>query len=88
MKCPECIRLGLKSTIRMGGTTTTSMGFSDHYDEDGQFHSHDPNSRCTTFQCSHGHQGVILDSRKCPTCGYQQTPPEIRTNSCVRQYAL
>jgi hypothetical protein len=56
MKCPECVASGLRSTVTGGGGSFTCMGWTPYYDEDGAYHSHDPNYRTTDWRCSLGHR--------------------------------
>lgn len=69
MKCERCVEFGLKSTIRIGPSSTTLMGSSPFYDEDGHYHDHDPNTTRTEYVCSQGHTTVKESKIKCPTCG-------------------
>ena len=55
-KCPECVKLGQKSSISIGLQATTLMGWSEGYDEDGNYYRHDPNITSIEYQCSKGHR--------------------------------
>lgn len=71
MKCPECVRLGLKSTLHGGDSVfTTCGGWSSYYDEDGRYHNHDPNWSSTTMRCSNGHLVSLKTRNKCRACDY------------------
>lgn len=60
-KCSECVRLNMKSTVRMsaGGVVTGVVPARGHYDEDGNWIPPSPdryrNTLTTTGQCSNGH---------------------------------
>lgn len=58
MKCPECVKLGKRSTVTPGMSMTTCMGWSPgYYDEDGKWiESEDPNIHTTEYSCSNGHR--------------------------------
>ncbi len=55
MKCATCVATDRRSTVTSSGGFTTLMGWSPYYDEDGQYHSHDPNTHSASFHCSNGH---------------------------------
>ena len=55
-KCPECVRLGQRSILHIGATTTTLLATSRYYDEDGVYHENNPNTRGTEYWCSAGHR--------------------------------
>lgn len=69
MKCPECVKEDEKSTIQVGGMITTSMAWTPFYDEDGELHSHDPNTSSTSYSCSRGHKWSESYQHKCQ-CGW------------------
>lgn len=66
MKCPECVAAGLRSTITVGGSFSTAMGWAPHFDEDGVYHVHDYNTRTTQFSCSQGHRWAKESDPSCP----------------------
>ncbi len=70
MKCPFCVELKHKSRVYPGMGATTLMGWSSYYDEDGQFHSHDPNVTTTGYRCSEGHTWQRESLSPCPSCLY------------------
>lgn len=70
MKCPECVEQGKKSRVYPGVGATTLMGWSSYYDEDGQFHKHDPNTTTTGYRCSEGHTWQRESVSPCPNCLY------------------
>jgi len=53
--CPECKRAGMKSKVYIMGSTSTLMAVNPYYDEEGNYHSGDPNWRTTRYNCSNGH---------------------------------
>ena len=69
MKCPTCVEEGEKSQVYLGGTCTTSMGYSSYYDEGGIFHSHDPNKQTTKYSCSRRHKWSKSSTFPCPAKG-------------------
>ena len=69
MKCPECVEEGKKSTIHCLGGSRTLMGWTQYYDEDGNYHNHDPNHPSMGYRCSNGHTWHVTRKNSCPTCG-------------------
>lgn len=55
MKCLQCVKEGKKSKVYIGGSSTTLLGVSRYYDEDGNYHVYDPNIITTNYLCSNGH---------------------------------
>ena len=57
MKCEQCEKLRLRSTISSMGGSGTLLGWSPgHYDEDGNWVDHeDPNTYTYYWRCSNGH---------------------------------
>lgn len=74
MKCPECVKEGKRSTVSQGMSMTTCMGWAPFYDEDGNYHSHDPNRHETAYSCSNGHYFGESSVVKCPSCDYGAAP--------------
>lgn len=70
MKCPKCVELGKKSTVRLGPVTSTCMWFEPYYDEEGVYHHHDGNGVSSGWECSNGHEGWISHSKSCPSCDW------------------
>lgn len=56
--CPVCVEKELKSTVRPGMSTRTTMGWDQYYDEKGVYHSDDPNISTTEWYCSRGHEWI------------------------------
>lgn len=55
MFCPECQKEEKKSMVYVGASTTTLLGFTPYYDEDGVYQHNDPNITTTNYSCSGGH---------------------------------
>lgn len=70
MKCPECIKQGLRSTVRNLGSMKTLMSFEPWYDEDGNYHSHDGNRIQTGYKCANDHVWSTETYDKCPQGDY------------------
>lgn len=67
MKCPVCVKLGMKSTLQGGPGTVTAMYCPPYYDEDGNYHNHDNNTTTSGFKCSNGHSFVTEGHGACPS---------------------
>lgn len=80
MKCPTCVEQGERSTVTEGGGTTTLMGFSPFYDEDGVRHFHDGNTTTTSYRCSRGHSWSEKSKHRCsaPGCDFGVLLPDKR----------
>jgi len=80
MKCPQCIESGLRSTISIGGSFTTSMASASYYDEGGNYHHHDLNMTSTTYRCSNGHEWTGNSKSQCPNleCDFGRRTEEVR----------
>ena len=77
MKCHECIKEGRTSKLYSNGSTVTLMAFTPYYDEDGAYHSHDPNKRTNHYTCGNGHRfsTAFYSPCPCPTgCDYGCEP--------------
>jgi len=70
MICPKCKEQERKSTISMGLMRSTAMYCPSFYDEEGKFHAHDLNSRSTSYVCSNGHNIIVINGNKCPSCDF------------------
>ena len=73
MKCPVCVKLGLKSTLTEGAGMSTMMYSAPYYDEDGNYHNHDPNTHTHTLACSNGHKMTVSHKSGCIPCGTEPT---------------
>lgn len=69
MKCPKCAEANERSRVYVGGTFSTAMMFNAFYDEDGVYHSHDPNVRTTQYSCSRGHHWSVESAPECSVEG-------------------
>lgn len=64
--CPNC---GEPAAER-GPSSRTMMSVSRGYDDDGEYHVHDPNVTKTNLTCEKGHSWVKKKpSRSCPARG-------------------
>lgn len=70
MICPVCKKEGKKSRITIGESSCTLMNPMSYYDEDGRFHSHDPNAVTTNHSCSNGHKFQYGFFKSCPNCAF------------------
>ena len=66
MRCPECETSGTKSKVFPQGGTVTLLGFEPFYDEDGNYHRHDPNTITSGYRCSEGHSWTSRRKAACP----------------------
>jgi hypothetical protein len=69
MKCPECTKLGLRSKVYVGTSSSTDIPCPPFYDEDGNYHLHDLNEVRSNYSCSQGHHWSEVWQLHCPTCG-------------------
>lgn len=69
MKCPECVKEGLKSTVHSHGGMTTLLYCAPYYDEEGNYHDHDWNTTTNSYECSNGHKFSTKHSGSC-WCGW------------------
>lgn len=70
MKCAQCVASGKRSVVYPPRAwTTTLMGYTDYYDEEGAYHLHDPNTSGGAFHCSLGHNWTVVKRRQCPAEG-------------------
>jgi hypothetical protein len=66
MKCPRCVEDGQRSKVYDNGSTSGGLGWTPHYDEDGNYHRHNPSKVTSGFKCSNGHYFSITRSVPCP----------------------
>jgi hypothetical protein len=57
------------------------MGWQPYYDEDGQYHNHDPNWTTQGFRCSKGHNWQTSSQKPCPNCLYGREKDMTRNKS-------
>jgi hypothetical protein len=54
-RCSICEKSKARYRVYCGVTSTTMMGWTPYYDEDGRYISEDPNITSTSYSCSNGH---------------------------------
>lgn len=70
--CPRCLYDGVTSRVEGGCYMTTLMAGHAYYDEEGNYHSHDPNTSHGSMTCSRGHTWGVSEGpspcwvRGCP----------------------
>ena len=70
MICPECKEQGLKSKVFQDQSRTTLICAETFWDEEGEYHIHDPNVTTTEYHCSNEHHRELESVTKlCPACG-------------------
>ena len=74
MICPICAKKGLKSYVYVGTMTTTLMYSQPYYDEEGKYHFNDPNTRCTDYRCSNGHNWSVSEYQGKETIKIHEKP--------------
>jgi hypothetical protein len=77
MKCPRCVEEGRTSKVYSEGGRTTLRGYTPYYDEDGVYHSHNPNRITTSYRCSNDHKWRVCGRTSCPSCDFGRTPEAI-----------
>lgn len=80
MKCPECEKQELRSKVFPGASTMTTLSNQPFYDEDGEYHDHDPNATIAYYSCSQGHHWAARQYHTCE-CGWTWGEPEIKVVS-------
>ena len=68
-KCPQCNEADIRSTVTGHDESTTLLMDYQYYDEDGRYHSHDPNWTSSDYRCSNGHQWTERSQNGCEACG-------------------
>jgi hypothetical protein len=69
VKCPECVKQGLRSKVFAGETSSTFLHCPSFYDEEGELHTHDSNVYTCGYRCSNGHEWSE-DIRMSCWCGW------------------
>lgn len=67
-KCPMCEKEGRRSLFRIdkyGSKTLMDSPWVDFYDENGNFHTHDPNWTMRGAACSNGHYMQVKTKDPC-----------------------
>jgi len=72
VKCPECMKEGVTSTVRQLSVERTMLHAQEFFDEEGQAHIHDPNTFSTVYMCSNNHKWKQSQKNKC-WCGWPET---------------
>lgn len=77
--CPECKKAKQKSTVVCLGGTSTLMATQSYYDEEGNFHYHNPNITTMQYECSRGHRfitknGEIPEPQKKDSLNFKARP--------------
>lgn len=70
MICRRCQSEGTVSKVYDKGCSSTLMGFDAYYDEEGLYHSHDPNQRYCAYVCSNGHSFDVVRRASCGNCDF------------------
>ena len=74
MKCPICVEKGIRSKVFAGMVKSTLKSCPSYYDEDGEYHNHDSNSRTYGYECSNDHKWKeIIHGHSC-NCGWNDPP--------------
>ena len=74
MRCPICVERGERSTVTPGPFFEYAMGWTPYYDEDGEYHTHDPNRGQAYYNCSLNHT-FALEYRPCQSCDWGREEP-------------
>jgi len=76
--CQDCMVAGQTSIVRSNQLMTMQKGQYDHYyDEQGNYHRHNPDITIESFTCSKGHSWKERWSVKCSSCDFQVQLREI-----------
>ena len=71
--CQQCRNLGQRSKVYMPGCSFTTLMADEHYyDEDGNYHHHDPNASTLQYRCNRGHSWTEVSYGECPSCDYNK----------------
>lgn len=72
--CAECKNSGQRSRVNDYGTIGTLLAYHAYYDEDGRYHSHNPNRLTKSYRCSKGHTWKVSTYNTCPQEDYPSYP--------------
>ena len=81
MKCTYCQEEGLTSSVRShGGSRTLLGGGGVSWDEEGEYHDHDPNATTMLYTCSNNHCWTVKAYQPCPAekCRVGKEEPVVR----------
>lgn len=67
MRCPRCQAVGERSRVQMFPGRRAEVLADMSYDEDGDYHFHDPNVTLFSWRCSLGHVGTAETMQACPS---------------------
>jgi len=84
--CPACQREGRKSKVYSMGSARTMLGWNTYHDEEGVYHSHDPNEVKTGYRCENGHMFDVIWRAECPNCDYGREKPEVKELGVDEKY--
>ena len=78
MKCPECVKEGLKSCVTEDNFSgmRTLLYCAPYYDENGAYHHHDSNVHKMNYSCSNGHDFSTTAENKCISCNWTNKPKD------------
>jgi hypothetical protein len=83
MKCPKCVDENTPSKVYSdGGSKTLMGGGGPFWDEQDEYHVHDPNRVTREFHCSFGHIWSIAGLDPCPN----EKCPRYHTEQTTTQY--
>jgi len=69
MICKKCESENRKSTISIRNCPVTDLVIDQYYDQDGEYHIHDPNRIISALICSNGHVWDEEIPNNCPAFG-------------------
>jgi hypothetical protein len=76
MICPVCKKEGTTSRVVRGHSSSTLVHYEGYYDEQGKYHSDDPNTTTTDYKCSNGHRFEVAVQRGKETITIISPKPE------------
>lgn len=80
MICEICKDDGEKSKVFSRGGSSTLMGYTPYYDEEGILHNHNGNKRSHCFECSNGHYWCETSYGICMAKGCEWTGGKTEIN--------
>lgn len=70
MICQTCKKENQKSTVRSSYGSVTLRTVENYWDEDGNYHAHNPNLHSLAYTCSRGHKWDGSYYPMCPAGDY------------------
>jgi len=70
MICPVCKKKGLSCIVSVHGGSQTLIYSEPYYDEEENWHYHDPNTTTSNYSCSNGHRWSVTVGGSC-WCGWK-----------------